>query len=254
MNNVLSVNNLSIHMEEDISIENISFDINEGEAVLLSGENGIGKSTLLKTIILSEIDDKQIQGSIISRSYGDLFKLNSSQRQEFRSKIAYIKQKDEYSEMGSIQVKDVFSDSYIAHTGKPLSFSEVDDLIDEWLPRRKDNKRVFNAKDKPGKFSGGEQRLLSVLSIIATRPDSELLIIDEPLNNLDYINARNISNIINRVLKENNHMALLMVSHCRIFPFISREIQLTRNGIYEATNSYVCHSCFGKHNAEGYYI
>ena len=134
-----------------------------------------------------------------------------------------------------------------------MSDADVNDLIDEWIPRKKDNSRVFDAKAKPAKFSGGEQRLLSVLSIIATRSKADLLIIDEPLNNLDFINARNISNVINRAIKENPHMGLLMISHCRIFPFITREIKLTPDGIQNVADRYACHSCFGNPDVNGYF-
>ena len=112
---------------------------------------------------------------------------------------------------------------------------------------------VFDAKAKPAKFSGGEQRLLSVLSVIATRSQAELMIIDEPLNNLDFINARNISNLINKVIRENSKMGLLMISHCRIFPFINREINITANGVSELSEPYVCHSCFGEPDENGIY-
>ena len=91
--------------------------------------------------------------------------------------------------MRNVLVGDIFSESNYAYAKKRLTYSEVNDLIDEWIPRRSDNSRVFNAKSKFAKFSGGEQRLLSVLSLIATRPKAELIIIDEPLNNLDVVNA-----------------------------------------------------------------
>ena len=79
------------------------------------------------------------------------------------------------------------------------------------------------------------------------------MIIDEPLNNLDFVNARNISNLINRVVRENPEMALLMISHCRIFPFITREIELTAEGIIDVAQRYECHSCFGEHDEKGFY-
>ncbi|MBR0108130.1 MAG: hypothetical protein IJM07_03295, partial [Pyramidobacter sp.] len=106
---------------------------------------------------------------------------------------------------------------------------------------------------KPAKFSGGEQRLLSVLSVVATRPSAELMIVDEPLNNLDFVNARNISNVINKVLRDHPQTSLLMISHCRIFPFITREIKLTADGAQELPEHYVCHSCFGEPNEKGFY-
>lgn len=253
MNNVLNVKDLSIQIKKRILIHNVSFSIGEGEAVLLSGENGSGKSTILKSILQLEPDKKEINGEIIVRSFGNILALNDDKLQYYRSRIAYIQQRDEYAKMGNAQVVEIFSQSNHAYAGKKLSYSEVNHLIDEWIPRRNDNSRVFDARSKVAKFSGGEQRLLSVLSVIATRPKAELIIIDEPLNNLDIVNARNISNLINKVIRENSKMGLLMISHCRIFPFITREIELTSNGISEVCDQYVCHSCFGKPDKEGFY-
>lgn len=253
MENILSIQDLSIRINKQPLVENVSFSVAEGEAILLSGANGIGKSTILKSILQLEMSGKDISGKIINRSFGDVLSLNGTELQRFRSSIAYIQQKDEYSEMGSVQVRDIISESGEAHSGKHLSNAEVNDLIDKWIPRRSDEKRVFDAKSKPAKFSGGEQRLLSVLSVIATRPNVELMIIDEPLNNLDFVNARNISNLINRVIKDNPKMGLLMISHCRIFPFITKEIRLTANGISLVEEHYACHSCFGEADAEGFY-
>lgn len=253
MDSILSIRNLSIQVKGKPIVEGISFDINEGDAVLLSGANGIGKSTILKSVLQLETEGKKIDGKIIERSFGDVLSLSGEELQKYRSSIAYVQQKDEFSEMGNIQVRDIISESGEPHSGKSLSYSDVNDIIDEWIPRREDGIRVFDAKSRPAKFSGGEQRLLSVLSVIATRPKAELLIIDEPLNNLDFVNARNISNLINKIIHENPHMGLLMISHCRIFPFITKEIKLTKNGVSPVPESYVCHSCFGEPDVEGYY-
>lgn len=253
MSNILTVKNLSIQIKQRTLMQNVSFDIGQGEVVLLSGENGIGKSSILKSIMRLETEDKKIGGEITHHVFGDILTLGDEEIQRFRSSIAYIPQRDEYSEMGRVQVRDIISNSGETHSGSDMSYSEVNDLIDEWLPKRGDNSRVFDAKSKPGKFSGGEQRLLSVFSVIATRSNADLLIIDEPLNNLDYVNARHISNLINKVVRENPQMGLLMISHCRIFPFITRELKLSSEGICEVPEHYVCHSCFGEPNDNGFY-
>lgn len=250
---ILDVQDLSIRINHKPLVDHVSFSVGEGEAILLSGANGIGKSTVLKSVLRLESEGKDISGKIIERSFGDILSLNSTELQHFRASIAYVQQKDEYSEMGGVQVRDIISESRETHRGGSLSNSEVNDLIDKWIPRRSDGKRVFDAKSKPAKFSGGEQRLLSVLSVIAARPNAELMIIDEPLNNLDFVNARNISNLINRVIMDNPRMGLLMISHCRIFPFITREIKLTANGIFPAEEYYACHSCIGEPDTEGFY-
>ena len=253
MSNVLEVRDLSIRVKDRNLFQNITFSIGAGEAVLLSGANGMGKSTLLKSILQLETAGKKIDGEIIIKGFGNTLALSKADIQRCRSQVAYVPQRDDYSEMGNIQVRDIISESRESGSGKTLGISEVNDLIDEWIPRREDNSRVFDARSKPAKFSGGEQRLLSVLSVIAARSKAELMIIDEPLNNLDFINARNISNLINKVIRYNPDMALLMISHCRIFPFITREINLSAEGMKEVSDHYECHSCFGEHDENGFY-
>lgn len=253
MDSILNINELSIQIKNRNLMRGVSFSVNEGEAVLLSGANGTGKSTLLKSILQLENEGKKVSGEIFVRDYGNILTLSNDEIRRFRSNVAYVQQRDDYAEMGNVQVRDIISESGEASTRKTLSYSEVNDLIDEWIPRKDDNSRVFDAKSKPAKFSGGEQRLLSVLSVIATRSNADLMIVDEPLNNLDFVNARNISNLINRVIRENSKMALLMISHCRIFPFITREIKLTPEGIQNISEPYKCHSCFGEHDENGFY-
>lgn len=253
MENILTVKNLTVQINNSPLINNVSFSIDEGEAVLLSGENGIGKSTLLKALLGLESAGKQISGSIFVHGIGDILTLKPEELQRYRASVAYVPQRDDYSSMGNVRVRDIISDSHMAFSGSAMSDAEINSLIDKWIPRKTDNRRVFDAKTKPAKFSGGEQRLLSVLSIISTRSKANLLIIDEPLNNLDFINARNISNVINRAMRENPRMGLLMISHCRIFPFITREIKLAPDGIQNVADRYVCHSCFGDPDENGFF-
>lgn len=254
MDNILTINNLTIKLKQHTLMKNISFSVSEGEVLLLSGANGVGKSTLLKTILRLEMEGKKAEGEIISRSFGNILALNGKEIQQYRASVAYIQQKDDYSEMGNVQVRDIISECGEANYRNSLNYSEVNELIDEWIPRRKDNSRIFDAKSKPANFSGGEQRLLSVLSVVATRSKAELMIIDEPLNNLDFVNARNISNLINKAVRGNPQMALVMVSHCRIFPFINKELRLTSESIVDVSECYMCHSCFGEPDDNGFYI
>ena len=51
MEKILSVKDLSIAVKNRTLVKNISFDIGEGDVVLLSGQNGVGKSSILKSIM-----------------------------------------------------------------------------------------------------------------------------------------------------------------------------------------------------------
>lgn len=92
MDSVLSIRDVSIQIRNQQLLQNISFDIGEGEVVLLSGANGIGKSSLLKSILRLDNEGKTINGEIIVRGFGDILKLNSAEIQKFRSRIAYVQQ------------------------------------------------------------------------------------------------------------------------------------------------------------------
>lgn len=255
-NSVLSVKNLSIHIGERHLVKNASFDISEGDVVLISGANGSGKSTILKAIIGDTSNEIKASGKISYCEIEDVLSLNMNGKQDVRRRIAYISQYDEYRQFGSTKVRDIFSNAYEAYLGKPLSAADVNNIIDAWLPQIKDgtkSRRIFDANARPSKFSGGEQRLLSILSGITTRMSANLFIIDEPLNNLDFENARRISNLLNRVRIENPKSAVLMVTHCRMFPFITRELKLLDGKVYESTESYTWNNCMGEVDENKYY-
>ena len=124
METVLSVKRLTVRTKEKTIIENISFDIGEGEAVLLSGTNGSGKSTILKAIVGESTVGKDISGSIVVKGFGDVLSLNAVNLSRYRASIIYVQQRDSYatSEIGNtIRVRDIISQSNEAYSGKPLS-------------------------------------------------------------------------------------------------------------------------------------
>ena len=177
--------------------------------------------------------------------------------QNFRSQIAYVSQKDDYNNYGKRStVFDVMMESADDYSNKEITREDVTALFDRYQLRVYDessDKPLFYEKSRPAKLSGGQQRMLSIISSVAVREDSKLFIIDEPLNNLDFKNARKISNLITRIHKENPDAAILMVTHCRIFPAINRLITLKNGCIVPNEETYECYSCFGKANSDGYY-
>ena len=60
MGAILSIKNLSIQIKQRRLMQGVSFDVKSGDVVLLSGENGIGKSTILKSILRLETEGKTI--------------------------------------------------------------------------------------------------------------------------------------------------------------------------------------------------
>lgn len=254
---ILSVSNLTVSLASGANIINgVSFKIKSGEVVAIVGDNGAGKSTILKAIMREETEHKKISGSISYCGGKNILEMNDMELQKFRSEVAYVSQKDEYNNIGKrITAFDVMMDSAELYSSKLYTKEEVKQLFDRYPLRVYDEngKPLLFEKSCPAKLSGGLQRLLSIVSAVAVRENARLFIIDEPLNNLDFKNARRISNLITEIHKENADAAFLMVTHCRIFPAITRLITLEKGTVVPNREEYVCHSCFGKANEEGYY-
>ena len=183
--------------------------------------------------------------------------MNDVELQRFRSQVAYVSQKDDYGDIGKrISVFDVMMDNARTYATRRFSEQDVREIFDRYRLRIMDEKTgkvIFGEKSRPAKLSGGQQRLLSIISSVAVREDAKLFIIDEPLNNLDFKNARKVSNLITRIHRENPDAAILMVTHCRIFPAITRLITLKDGVVVPTKEEYCCHSCFGIPNEDGYY-
>lgn len=259
METVLKVSNLNVTLPNGTKIiKGISFEIKSGEVVAIVGDNGAGKSTVLKAIMREDEIHKQVGGNISYCGGKNILEMDEkTELQSFRSEIAYVSQRDEYNSIGKrVTVFDEIYDSAFFHSKKELSKKEVIDLLEKYHLRSYDEttkKYLFYEGSRPSKLSGGQQRMLSIIKAVAVREDAKLFIIDEPLNNLDFKNARKVSNLITRIHKENPDAAILMVTHCRIFPSITRLITINDGIIVPNEEEYQCHSCFGKANKDGYY-
>ena len=259
METILKVSNLNVVLPDGTNIvKDVSFEIKSGEVVAISGENGCGKSTILKAIIKCKDEEhKNITGSISYCGGKNILSMGDNELQAFRAEVAYVPQKDDYTCYGKrTTVFDAMMASAEAYSAKQFSKNDIVQLFDRYELRVYDEntgKPLFYEKSCPSKLSGGQQRMLSIISAVAVREDAKLFIIDEPLNNLDFKNARKVSNLITRIHEENPDAAILMVTHCRIFPAITRLITLEKGVIVPNAEEYHCHSCFGKANEDGYY-
>ena len=246
---ILSVKNLNVWLKSDNTqiLSNVSFEMSAGDVMVIDGLNGSGKSTLIK-MICCEIADYNYEGEIICHPFSNenILMFDEKKILIYRSFIGYVQQKDNYEGINKVNIKDLIYDSCKDAKIKP---SEGLQLFNEYFAN---NDRI-KLNSVPGKLSGGEQRMISIFLGLVCRNKSKLLIIDEPLNNLDFQNVMKVSNLINKIRLENRESALLLITHCKVITCINRQRRLVKGVMELCDSKYECHHCMGEPDCNLFY-
>ena len=162
-------------------LQNISFEINSGELIFVTGSSGAGKSTLIKLISALE---KPTSGEIIFEDQ-NLSDLSNIDMPNLRRKFGMIFQDH----------KLLFDRICLENVALPLSINDTTSVDINRRVRAALNKVGLLDKEKvmPITLSGGEQQRLAIARAIVSRPS--ILIADEPTGNLDKKYADDIMNI-----------------------------------------------------------
>ena len=283
---VLEIKSLSVGIGNDTKVTDSELLIESGDVVLLTGANGCGKSTIIKIIMGATFDYNNLQYTGTKAVYyknAEQHELLSSEKEMefFRRNVCYISQEDEFesdsvldcfiSSLNYIKLKNkeqyVFS-FLTKHSAADSFFHSSDNIILDRKCRRLARKIGLKINDLSNidkkslkllslntkQLSGGQKKLINILSNLIRYEYCNLIILDEPLNNLDYGNVRAFSNILTAIYKEKPELAILIVTHCRSIPIINKVIEIdTADKKLKLGEPYSCSSCFGKINSDGYY-
>ncbi|OPY58858.1 MAG: putative ABC transporter ATP-binding protein YheS [Pelotomaculum sp. PtaU1.Bin035] len=200
---VLQVKGLAIGYPGLVLAHGLDFEISKGERVVLIGPNGVGKSTLLKTIagLLPAIGGRVRQGSLVQIGY------YKQERQAFsRDKNVLRELWDRYPRMDESDIRKAL--------GRFL-FSG-DDV----------HKNVAD-------LSGGEKSRLALAALMLQK--SNFLLLDEPTNHLDLASKEALEDALSGYPG-----TILFVSHDRYFinKMATRVMELSTNGITNCLGNY----------------
>lgn len=177
-------------------LEDVSFSIDEGEVVGLVGSSGAGKSTLLHLVGLL---DHVHKGEIYL--FGDAVHGLSQKKRTLirREKIGFVYQFHyllaEFSALENVQIPMM-----IDGMSKKQAQEKAKALLDEvGLSHR--------LKHRPNQLSGGEQQRVAICRALANDPD--ILLADEPTGNLDEDTTKEIFDLLLKLAKDRNLLALI---------------------------------------------
>ena len=196
MKNAISIKNVSVSYSHVEAINDITFDINEGEFICIIGPNGGGKTTLLNTILNFIKPDK---GSV--EIFGKSVK-NASRD------ITYVPQISNVEQRFPISVKETVMTAFLNNGLHPFRFfkREESKKAEELL-------KLVGLEDKGERqvsaLSGGEfQRMLIARSLAARR---KIILLDEPTANVDPSTRNKIFEILADLNKKG--ITVVIVTH-----------------------------------------
>lgn len=190
---ILSLDHIGLKSSGDCILKGISFNIEKGEKIVISGPSGSGKSTLLKII-----------GSILSPTEGRILYKNQSieaiEPTKYRKEVSYFFQN---ASLFDQTVRDNLSFPYLIR-GETFSEEKARGYLEQVKLQSTD-------LDKPIKeLSGGEIQRVALIRNLLFEP--ELLLLDEITSALDQKNSEIILALIERLNREKGK-TILMVTH-----------------------------------------
>ena len=200
--------------EENTVLQDVSFDVEEGEFVTILGPSGSGKSTLLHLL-----------GGVDRPTEGKVFIAGESIYDMKENKLtAFRRQK-----IGQV---------YQFYNLIPVLNVEENICLPVLLDHKKADRRflgsllkILKLEDRlthlPSELSGGQQQRVAIGRAVINRP--ELILADEPTGNLDQKNSREIMGLF-RKLNEVYGQTILLITHDRQIAKNSRRIIVIEDG------------------------
>ncbi len=193
---LLSLHQVDVSVRDKMVLQNLNFEVNEGEFIGIIGPNGAGKTTLLKAIL-----------GLIPVQQGQLFFADEPMRRGNR-KLAYVPQKINFEPDTPLRARDLVGLGLDGHKlGFPFPNRKRKEQIEDVM--RAVNALHF-ADASVGRLSGGEQQRLMIAQALLSQP--RLLLLDEPLANLDIKSANEVVQLLSKIGRE-RHLAIMLVAH-----------------------------------------
>ena len=188
MKRVIKVRNISKTINKKKILDNINFDVYEGEIVGLVGKNGAGKSTLLK-----------IMTGLYSYDEGEIYYYNYNLKTDYEKAMSIvgtlIENPDMYSNLNGKKNLEIFKSM----------FKGIDEGTIEEIVRIVEMEKYLGKKFKT--YSLGMKERLGIASSLINKP--KILILDEPTNGLDREGVKNTM----KMLKELKDTTIIISSH-----------------------------------------
>lgn len=187
---LVSVQSVSYNYNSESVLENVSFDVEEGDFLGIIGPNGAGKTTLFHCML-----------GLLNSYSGKITILNQDikKNKKIFTKIGYIPQKKSIDQKFPLTVKELVSLSLPRNTSKNIVLEILKQV------------GLYKLKNKTiGQLSGGQQQRVLIAKALVNNPI--ILMLDEPTNELDHKSQNDFYYLL-KELNEKNKITIIWSSH-----------------------------------------
>ncbi|OAS15665.1 ABC transporter ATP-binding protein [Paenibacillus oryzisoli] len=225
---VLEMNEIGWSRDNKIILEEINWQVDEGEHWAILGLNGSGKTTLLN-MINGYIWPTKGQLSVLGHPFG------SVDIRELRKSIGWVS--------SSLQEKLYVSDrtQHVVISGKHASIGLYDKPSEDDYDRAREYMQQLSClhlydRTYQSCSQGEKQKLLIARALMAS---PKLLILDEATNGLDFLSREALLSSVSELVKSPNAPTLLFVTHHieEILPVFGKTLLLRRGGVFAKGDS-----------------
>lgn len=197
------------------AIDDVSFDIYEGEIFGLVGESGSGKTTIGRSILkLYDIDS-----GTVTFAGNDISSLKGKDLHEFRKTAQMIFQDPQASLNGRMKIRDIIAEGIDIHKlakTKEEREAKVKELID-LVGLNEDHLSRY-----PHEFSGGQRQRIGIARALAVNP--HFIVADEPISALDVSIQAQVVNLMQKLQYEQGLTYLFIAHDLSMVKYISDRI------------------------------
>lgn len=212
---MVQVMNVTKKYEETPVVNDVSVTIKQGQITSFIGPNGAGKSTLLSMIsrlIAKDAGEVRIGNKDITKT----------KSRELAKKLAILKQSNEMN--ARLTVRELISFGRFPYSQGRLSaedWEHVDQAIDYMELESMQDSFIHQ-------LSGGQRQRAFIAMVIAQ--DTDYILLDEPLNNLDMKHSVQIMKVLRRLVKDMGKTVLLVIHDINFASCYSDDIVALKNG------------------------
>ncbi|WP_194712726.1 ABC transporter ATP-binding protein [Noviherbaspirillum soli] len=208
MAELLALDRVSAGYGESVVLEDVSLAMQEGDSLALLGRNGVGKTTLLTTLM----GLTQLHAGTIRWRGADIGRVPTHRRAQ--AGLGWVPQ--ERHMFPSLTVEEHLT--VVARPG-PWNLKRIYDIFPRLQERR---------GNMGNQLSGGEQQMLAIARALMTNP--QLLLLDEPMEGLAPIIVQELMRVIRKLISEEGLSVIVVEQHARLALSITRQAVVLDRG------------------------